>query len=57
MELIFVTVRSGNLAEKQQWADLPNHELHLAFSGCLNEDGDQLGVPWAENAMGADGCG
>lgn len=41
----------------QHGANLPNHELHLAFLGCLDENGDQLGVPWAKNAMRADGCG
>lgn len=38
-------------------ANLPDHELHLAFPGRLDENGDQLGVPWAKNAMRADGCG
>lgn len=38
-------------------SNLPNDKLHHAFLGCLNEGWDQLGVPWAENAMGADSCG
>ena len=48
---------AGGHGGGQSGANLPNHELHLAFLGCLDENGDQLGVPWTKNAMRADGCG
>jgi len=29
----------------------PDHELHLAPASCVHQDGNQLWVSWAEDAM------